>query len=105
MKIAIDESIVETLFLELRGSSVLKEEIANYDRSRKGTPDRTYEFLVNTARRYLDRQRHLRNRKAMANASGGAASTMAPAAWAKRRKKAQTRLGRPSAPASWKRWR
>ena len=41
MKIAIDESIVETLFLELRGSSVLKEEIANYDRSRKGTPDRT----------------------------------------------------------------
>ena len=80
MKTTIDDFIVDALFVEqVSGSSVLKE-IAHYDRSCKGAPNRTYEFLVNTVRRYLDCQKHLRNRRAMAHALGGAASTVAPAA-------------------------
>jgi hypothetical protein len=66
--------IIEILFLEqLRHCSALREEISHYDRARRGTPERTYEFLVESVKRYLERARRARNRKAMERALGGAA--------------------------------
>ena len=66
--------IMEVLFLEqLRHCSALREEISQYDRAKRGTPERTYEFLVESVKRYLERARHARNRKAMERALGGAA--------------------------------
>jgi len=61
------ESILEPLFLEqIRVAPALKEEVAHYDRSRKGTPDRSYAYLLEAARRYIERQRLHRNRAAVA---------------------------------------
>ena len=58
--------IVETLFVnQLRNSKDLREEIAHYDRSLKGTRDRTYEFLYLSVKRLLERRRHADNRKAV----------------------------------------
>ena len=51
--------IVEVLFYQQlkSNSSVLKEEMAHYDRALIGDPDRTYEFLRRTVERYIDRRR------------------------------------------------
>ena len=52
------ESILEPLFLEqLRASTVLKEELAHYERAKRGAEVRTYAFLLESVRRYLERQR------------------------------------------------
>ena len=65
------ESILEPLFLEqVRAAPALREEVAHYDRSRKGTPDRTYAYLLESVRRYLERQRLQRNRAAVAKQLG-----------------------------------
>jgi hypothetical protein len=77
------ESILEPIFLEqLRKSHVLLTEVAHYDRLEPSDPDRSYEFLVRSARRYLERQRFRGNREAIAGALGGnaAKSQAAPAA-------------------------
>ena len=61
------ESILEPLFLEqIRVAPALKEEVAHYDHSRKGTPNRSYAYLLEAARRYIERQRLHRNRTAVA---------------------------------------
>jgi hypothetical protein len=66
--------IIEVLFLEqLRHHAVLREEIAHFDRAKRGSSTRTYRFLVESVKRYLERARHARNRKAMERALGGAA--------------------------------
>jgi len=65
------ESILEPLFLEqVRAAPALREEVAHYDRSRKGMPDRTYAYLLESVRRYLERQRLQRNRAAVAKQLG-----------------------------------
>ena len=70
--------IVEVLFLEqLRHSAVLREEIAHYDRAKRGSSTRSYRFLVESVKRYLERAKHARNRKAMERALGGAAPAAA----------------------------
>ena len=67
------EHYLEILFhTQVRNSAVLREEIAHYERARKGHPDRTYAFLTDTVRRYLDRRRQDVNRKAMVQSLGRA---------------------------------
>ena len=74
------QDIVEVLFLEqLRHCSILREEIAHYDRAAKGSSTRTHQFLVESVKRYLERARHARNRKAMERALSGAAPAAAAA--------------------------
>ena len=76
-----EEAILEALFYDnLRNAHALKEEIAHYDRARRGTEEHTYKFLVESVRRYLERQRHASNRRAVAKALGGNSSNSAPAA-------------------------
>ena len=63
MKEELPASTMEVLFLmQLRTSKVLKEEIAHYDRVEKGHADKSYEYLVKTLKRYLERKRQERNR-------------------------------------------
>ena len=46
------QDIVEVLFLEqLRHSAVLREEIAHYDRAKRGSSTRSYRFLVESVKR------------------------------------------------------
>jgi len=71
MRVTPAEELLEVLFLaQLRHSQVLKEEIAHYDRSKKGSESRTYAFLLESVRRYLERQRLLRNRTAVSKGLG-----------------------------------
>ena len=78
MKAQPEASLLEVLFYDqLSKSTVLREEIAHYDRARKGSEERTYAFLLEAARRYLERQRLARNRQAVAKGLGGGSSTPA----------------------------
>ena len=64
--------VKEELFLEqLRQSQVLREEVAHYDRVEKGDPDKTYDFLVESIRKFLERKRHRQNRQDMVKALTG----------------------------------
>ena len=76
---------MEVLFLQqLRNSSVLKEEVAHYDRSRPGEAARSYDFLLDAVKRYLERKRHAENRKAVVKLLGGEKASV-PAAPAERK--------------------
>jgi hypothetical protein len=71
MRVTPAEELLEVLFLaQLRHSQMLKEELAHYDRSKKGSEARTYAFLMESVRRYLERQRLLSNRKAVSKGLG-----------------------------------
>ena len=64
--------VKEELFLEqMRKSQVLREEVAHYDRVEKGDPDKTYDFLVKSIRKFLERKRHRQNRQDMVKALSG----------------------------------
>ena len=72
MKVTPAEELLEFLFLnQLRHSTVLKEEVAHYDRAKRGSETRTYAFLMESVRRDLERQRLLHNRKAVSKGLGG----------------------------------
>ena len=95
----LGDDIIEILFLEqLRHPSALRDEIAIYDRSKRGTPARSYTFLVESVKRYFERARRSRNRKAMERALGGAApAAPAPATPAAKEKgKGKGRKGKAS---------
>jgi hypothetical protein len=65
-------TVKEELFLEqLRKSQVMREEVAYYDRVEKGHPDKTYDFLVKSIRKLLERRRHRQNRQDMVKALQG----------------------------------
>ena len=78
-------------FLEnLRGCHIMREEVNHYDRARQGDAHRTYEFLQDSVRRYLERKRHGENRKAvagaLANTAGGGKPALAAPDGAKKKK-------------------
>ena len=63
--------VKETLFIkELRKSTVSKEEILHYERAAPGSEDKSYEFLRNAVRRYLERKQRDANRQNIAKALG-----------------------------------
>ena len=45
--------------------------MAHYDRVEKGDPDKTYDFLVKSIRKFLERKRHRQNRQDMVKALSG----------------------------------
>ena len=72
MREPLDERILEPLLLEqLKNVQALKLEIEVYYRARKGERERTYAFLMDAARRFLERRRHEENRKAHQALLGG----------------------------------
>ena len=61
----LSENIQESIFLtQLRESRALKDEIAHYDRVDVDHPDRSYKFLKRTVRKYINRVRKEKNRRA-----------------------------------------
>ena len=106
------ESILEPLFLEqIRVAPGLREEIAHYDRARKGTPDRTYSYLLESVRRYLERQRLYRNRQSVTKQLSNTNTPAAPGVsdtqkekserQGKRRKREQVALSFPRSIPRW----
>ena len=66
MKKVPEEEILENLFREqLRPYPQLSHDFALYDRSEPGKPERTYMFLMQSAKRWIQRQREDRNRKSI----------------------------------------
>ena len=66
------EKTLEVLFYEqLKDSKALAAEVAHYNRQMRGHVDRSYEFLLTSLRRLLERNRQASTRKAMKDALGG----------------------------------
>ena len=72
MKQLPDPNTKEVLFLkQLRRSDSMKVEIAHYDRADVGTPDHSYEFLMNSVKKLIQRRRQEHNRKEIELYLGG----------------------------------
>ena len=55
---------VEQLFLrQLRKSVVLQQDVAHHERLASGSQEKTYTFLVDAAKRYLERERMEKSHK------------------------------------------
>ena len=73
---------------QVRRSTALREEIAHYDRVDRTHPDRSYDFVMRSIRKYIERQRHRSNRSEIVKAlSGGHAPSWC--AWCDRRNSRQ----------------
>ena len=69
-----DEDILRALFLEqIRNSLVIKEELCYFDRLKTGHEDKSYAFLHETVRAYLERKRLKDNRRQLEAAFNGGA--------------------------------
>ena len=65
MKEPLPESVVEVLFFEqIKRSSVLASEVAEYNRAPRGDHRHSYQFLYDSAVRHVNRQLNERNRAA-----------------------------------------
>ena len=63
MKNTIPDDQKEVIFLEqIRKSTVLQHDIATYDRTPQGEPQKSYKFLYDSAKSYLTRARQENNR-------------------------------------------
>ena len=66
MKIEPDISVKESLFKEqIKVYKQIEHDIAAYHRAKPGDPERSYNFLMSSAKSYLQRQRGNKNRKAV----------------------------------------
>ena len=66
MKVEPDITIKETLFKEqIKVYKQIEHDIATYHRAKPGDPERSYDFLMTSAKSYLQRQREDKNRKAV----------------------------------------
>jgi len=80
MKRMPSDEDLEVIFLrQIRKSKALTIDVAQFDRAEPGNPDRSYEFLLRAARRYVERKRLESNRSAIAQAVSGT-KPAAPAA-------------------------
>ena len=71
--------LVETLFYrQLKMSTILREDVAHYERAEKGTSHRSYEFLLGQLRKYIERKRHEQNRTGLGKGKEGVASNCYP---------------------------
>ena len=73
-------SILETLFFnQVKNSKAIAHDLQEYHRAEEGTDKKSYEFLVTSVRRYLDRERLESNRERVARTLGASSSNAAPA--------------------------
>ena len=75
MRIDVPANIKETLFrMQLDKSKSLHDEMAYYHRQRPGHADRSYRYLAECVRRWIERRRLGSNRRLVARALGGSRS-------------------------------
>ena len=73
-------SILETLFFnQVKNSKAIAHDLQEYHRAEEGTDKKSYDFLVTSVRRYLDRERLESNRERVARTLGASSSNAAPA--------------------------
>ena len=64
MQGVLDKVVLRTLFYDqIKNSTVMKEDVAHYDRCTKDSPDKTYDWLVQRVRAYLNHKRRTDNRE------------------------------------------
>ena len=72
MKKTPSDEDLEVIFLrQMRKSKALTIDVAQYDRADPGNPDRSYEFLIRAARRFVEKKILESNRHAIAQAASG----------------------------------
>jgi hypothetical protein len=88
-----------TFYDQLKTSKALETEIGTYERASKPSYYRSYEFLVESVRRYLARKRQDKHRKAIVGALSHASSAAAATTSTTKKSKAKNSTTQPSVPA------
>ena len=79
MSHAPDPATLKDLFYrEVRKSRKLRFDLDVYERAAEGSNDRSYEFLINSVRRYLDRERLRTNREKISQSHSAKYANPAP---------------------------
>ena len=74
----LDDFVLETLFYQqVKSCRSISHDLQEYHRAEEGTPKKSYDFLVNAVRRYLERQRLEYNRDRLAHNLGAPSSSTA----------------------------